>query len=155
MIWRLSSSSNIVAGCDATEILLLCAFADSDGNVVCPYPSYGQFASDANVLGASVRYYPLDENYKVDPDDMASRVDSNMSAICITNPNNTTATVLAAVDIENFVNNLPSHVVVIPGNYAFDWNGINLSGAPVASGSYFYRLTVGDFSQARRMILVK
>ena len=42
-----------------------------------------------------------------------------------------------------------------PGNYAFDWNGKNQSGAPVASGSYFYKLTSGDFTQTRRMILVK
>jgi histidinol-phosphate aminotransferase len=109
------SSSNIIAGCGATEILRLCAFAfaDPDGNVVCPYPSYGQFASDANFLGASVRYSPLDEDYRIDLDDMASRVDSNTSAVCITNANNPTGTVLAADDIENFVGNLPSHVVVI------------------------------------------
>lgn len=109
------SSSNIIAGGGATEILRLCAyaFADPDGNVVCPYPSYGQFASDANFLGASVRYSPLDEDYRIDLDDMASRVDSNTSAVCITNPNNPTGPVLAAVDIENFVGNLPSHVVVI------------------------------------------
>ena len=43
-----------IAGCGATEILRLCAlaFADPAGNVVCPYPSYGQFPSDADFLGA-------------------------------------------------------------------------------------------------------
>jgi len=109
------SSSKVIAGGGATEILRLCAyaFADPDGNVVCPYPSYGQFASDSNFVGAEVRYSDLDGNYRIDLDDMASRVDDNTSAVCITNPNNPTATVLAANDIENFVNSLPHHVVTI------------------------------------------
>jgi flagellar hook assembly protein FlgD len=42
-----------------------------------------------------------------------------------------------------------------PGKYAFDWNGKNQSGKPVASGSYFYRMTTRDYSNTRRMILVK
>lgn len=43
----------------------------------------------------------------------------------------------------------------LPGKHAFEWNGTNQKGAAVASGSYFYRLTTGDYSQTRRMILVK
>lgn len=109
------SSSKVIAGGGATEILRLCAyaFANPDGNVVCPYPSYGQFASDASLVGASVRYSDLDDNYRIDLDDMASHIDSNTSAVCITNPNNPTGPVLAADGIEAFVNNLPSHVVAI------------------------------------------
>jgi histidinol-phosphate aminotransferase len=109
------STSQIIAGCGATEILRLAAlaFADPGSNVVCPYPSYGQFASDANFLGAIERYSSLDENHRVDLDDLAAQIDSDTSAVCITNPNNPTATVLPASDIADFVDAIPSSVTVI------------------------------------------
>jgi histidinol-phosphate aminotransferase len=109
------SYEQTIAGCGATEILRLCAlaFADPGGNVVCPYPSYSQFPSDAELLGATVRYSNLDANHCVDLTDMAARVDSNTTAVCITNANNPTGTVLAALDIESFVDSLPSQVVAI------------------------------------------
>jgi len=109
------STSQTIAGCGATEILHLAAlaFADPDGNVVCPYPSYSQFPSDAGFMGATVRYSDLDGDHRIDLSDMASRVDSETTAVCITNANNPTGTVLAAGDIADFVNALPSHVVTI------------------------------------------
>ena len=36
-----------------------------------------------------------------------------------------------------------------------NWNGINNSGASVASGVYFYRMDTKDFSQTRKMILLR
>jgi hypothetical protein len=37
-----------------------------------------------------------------------------------------------------------------PGNYEFEFNGSGLS-----SGIYFYKLEAGNFSETRRMILLK
>lgn len=109
------NTNQIIAGCGATEILRMAAlaFVDEDCNVVSPYPSYSQFPSDCNFLGADVNYSYLDENYSVDLDDMASQVDSSTKAVIITNPNNPTGTVLAADDIEAFVDSMPSQVVTI------------------------------------------
>ena len=42
-----------------------------------------------------------------------------------------------------------------PGNYAVEWNGTNGRGAKVASGVYFYRLTYGEQSATRKMMLLK
>jgi histidinol-phosphate aminotransferase len=105
----------VIAGCGATEILRLCAmaYATPGNNVITPYPSYSQFPADANLLDADVVYSDLDDDYKVDLDDMADRVNGNTTAVCITNPNNPTATVLPATDIEAFVNSMPAHVVTI------------------------------------------
>ena len=108
-------SSNFVAGCGGTEILQLAAFAfaDPDGNVVCPYPSYSQFPGDAGFMGAEVRQVPLDANHKVNLNAMLAQVDGATSAVCITNPNNPTATVLTAAEILSFVDALPAHVTVV------------------------------------------
>lgn len=108
-------TNQIIAGCGGTEILRLSAlaFADPSGNVVCPYPSYSQFSGDAGFLGAEVRTSSLDGNYRIDLDHMASLVDANTSAVCITNPNNPTGTVLAAADLAAFIDALPPQVVTV------------------------------------------
>lgn len=41
------------------------------------------------------------------------------------------------------------------GTYEVLWNGRDDNGAEVASGVYLYRLQVGDFSQIRKMVLMK
>jgi histidinol-phosphate aminotransferase len=109
------SSSNIICGAGATEMLRLCAlaFAQSGGNVVVPAPSYGQFPADAEFFGSSVRYVNLDDDYRIDLQGLMDNVDSNTTAVCITNPNNPTATIIDPRDLEDFVDNLPPQVVTI------------------------------------------
>jgi M6 family metalloprotease-like protein len=41
------------------------------------------------------------------------------------------------------------------GAYSLQWNGIDDRGNAVSSGVYFYRLTAGEFSDVRKMTLVK
>lgn len=41
------------------------------------------------------------------------------------------------------------------GEYAIRWDGKDNEGQAVASGVYFYRLESGNFSRARRMLLLK
>lgn len=41
------------------------------------------------------------------------------------------------------------------GNHAVTWNGEDFQKKPVSSGVYIYRLKIGDFMQARKMILLK
>ncbi len=41
------------------------------------------------------------------------------------------------------------------GRYSVTWNGDDLAGQTASSGIYFYRLTAGDFSYTRKMMLVK
>lgn len=42
-----------------------------------------------------------------------------------------------------------------PGYYTVSWDGTNGSGNPVPSGIYFYKINAGDFSTAKKMILVR
>lgn len=45
--------------------------------------------------------------------------------------------------------------VQAPGRYAIGWDGTDGKGRTVASGVYFYRLTSGERSETRKMILLK
>jgi hypothetical protein len=44
---------------------------------------------------------------------------------------------------------------VVRGTYTVDWNGFNNDGSKVASGTYIYRMTAGDFIQSKKMVLIK
>ncbi len=44
---------------------------------------------------------------------------------------------------------------VILCDYAIHWNGKDADGKPVASGTYLYKLTAGEFAQTKRMLLVR
>jgi predicted outer membrane repeat protein len=43
----------------------------------------------------------------------------------------------------------------VPGAYRVIWDGRNQSGNQVASGVYFYKLTAGDFTSAKKMVVLK
>jgi histidinol-phosphate aminotransferase len=130
------SANKIICGAGATEIIRLCAtaFSQPGGNVVAPYPSYGQFPADAEFLGSSARYADLDANYSVDLQNLMSLVDDDTTAVCITNPNNPTATVIDPQGLKDFVDNLPSQVVTIVDEAYHDYifGGINPSTYPSA-----------------------
>jgi histidinol-phosphate aminotransferase len=108
-------TGQVIVGSGATEILRLCAmaFSSSGGNVIVPNPSYSQFPTDCELFGHAVRYVSLDENYRVDLQAIANRVDGNTTAICITNPNNPTGTIIDDGDLAAFVQSLDSDIVVI------------------------------------------
>jgi hypothetical protein len=44
---------------------------------------------------------------------------------------------------------------VMRGTYTVNWDGINKEGAKVASGTYIYRMTAGEFVQSKKMVLIK
>jgi histidinol-phosphate aminotransferase len=126
-------TNRILCGSGATEVLRLCAMAtchSEGGNVVVPTPSYGQFPADAQLLGTIVRNVPLDSSHTVDLAAMMNHVDENTTAVCLTNPNNPTGTLLNMADLDTFVNALPSGTVTFVDEAYYEY--IDQPGYPTA-----------------------
>lgn len=49
----------------------------------------------------------------------------------------------------------PVAQTLLPGQYTVDWNARNDLGEPLGSGIYIYRLTIGETSLSRKMILLR
>ncbi len=84
------------------------------------------------------------------------------------NPFNPTTTISygipqgQALEVKLVVYNLRGMMVKVlvekvkePGYYSVFWDGTDNQGKAVGSGVYFYRLTAGDFSSVRKMVLMK
>ncbi len=89
------------------------------------------------------------------------------------NPFNPSTTILFQVYGSQFIVHSPIHTTFkiynilgdlvrtlmdekkMPGNYQVVWDGRDDKGEKVSSGIYFYRLEAGDYSETKRMILVK
>jgi flagellar hook assembly protein FlgD len=41
------------------------------------------------------------------------------------------------------------------GSYTVYWDGNDKNGQPVSSGIYFYKLSAGDFTEVKKMVLSK
>jgi len=82
------------------------------------------------------------------------------------NPFNPTTTIsfstpeLSTVNVTIF-NMLGQHVVTLAdgikpaGTYSIVWNGKNEAGMAVTSGIYFYRLRAGNFSETKKLVLMR
>ncbi len=146
--------------------------ADADGF------TNGQELQDPNGIWVKGNAFPGDENAVTNPGDPndhppVTSVDKfaeipNSFALNNNYPNpfNPTTTISFSIaensdvklDIYNSVGQLVTSLVnqnYAPGRYTSLWNGKNDFGTKVNSGIYFYRLTTNNFTQTKRMILMK
>ena len=64
----------------------------------------------------------------------------------------------ATVDVYNVVGERVTTLLdrFLPaGRYSVNWDGANADGKPASSGMYFYRLKAGEFTDTKKMMLVK
>jgi N-acetylmuramoyl-L-alanine amidase len=70
-------------------------------------------------------------------------------------PNDRQHVVLAIYDVMGKIVKTLVDAEQPAGNYAIHWNGKDANDKPVASGTYLYKLTAGEFAQTKRMMLVR
>lgn len=106
----------VLIGAGSTEILRICAqaFLSRDKNLVVPDPTFEALVEmSRSFVGANVRQVPLTSSYSHDLDAMLKATDGKRGLVYICNPNNPTASITQAGDIEAFLAKLPLNVTVL------------------------------------------
>lgn len=141
-----ANSPAIDAGVDIAEVT-----KDYDGN---PRTSGAYDAGAYEYTGAvgvdlyasTVRGFELFDNYP-NPFNPKTHIEFSLAA-----PSNV---------ILEIYNSLGEHVTTLADNrlnegmHRYKWNGLDHSGRQVSSGTYYYRIRVGDFAETRKMLLVR
>ncbi len=109
------NAKQILPGAGSTEHLRMSAIAFCSGgkNVVVADPTFEAISEFVTAAGGEVRKVPLTSTYAHDLDGMLQRVDKNTGLVYICNPNNPTASITPAKDIEAFISKLPATTAVL------------------------------------------
>lgn len=112
--WNLSTD-HIIIGNGSDEIIhfLALALLDEDNEVIFADPSFVQYKSAALLANCAYHAIPLTEDYRHDLRAMRQAVNENTKLIFIANPNNPTGTVVTRAELEELLDGLPPHVVVV------------------------------------------
>ena len=100
-------------GSDENILIVSRAILEPGLNTVVADLTFGQYKHNAVVEGAEVRVVPLLENGAHDLDKMAEAVDENTAIVWVCNPNNPTGTLIPSDEIKDFVEKVPSDVLIV------------------------------------------
>ena len=100
------------------KLLPLAYLSQGGGEVIEAETGYGSISRAAEgyndkEIPTSVFRVPLTADYRHDLDAMRNAITSKTSMVVITNPNNPTGTLLSYEELEQFVNAVPKHVIVV------------------------------------------
>ncbi len=99
-------------GSDDIIAMLIQATVRPGARVIVPHPSFLMYDISATAAGAVVDRVPL-QNLTMDLAAMARQVSEDTRLLFVCNPNNPTGTVVSKSDFNNFMEQLPDHVIVV------------------------------------------
>lgn len=99
-------------GSDEIVQIICRALLSPQTNTVMASHTFPQYKHNAVIEGAEIREVPL-VNGDHDLDAMLSQVDRNTTVLWICTPNNPTGTYVKEQELINFLNKVPSHVLVV------------------------------------------
>ncbi|WP_313432394.1 histidinol-phosphate transaminase [Siminovitchia terrae] len=100
------------SGLDELIQIISKALLDENFNTVMASGTFPQYRHNAVVQNAEIREVPL-KNGCHDLPEMAKQIDDNTQVVWICNPNNPTGTYVDNKELEQFLQSIPSHVLVV------------------------------------------
>lgn len=89
-------------------------------NTVMATPSFSQYSHNAEIEGAEIREVPLKDG-KHDLEAMLAKIDENTSVVWVCNPNNPTGTIVSDDELQQFLKQVPSDVLVVLDEAYFEY----------------------------------
>ena len=142
--------SEIVFGNGSDEILNFIFTAFCEHGAAFPDITYSFYKILAKFHGVDFVNIPLDENFKINPDDYKNL---NRKTILITNPNAPTGIFLELKDIEKIINQNPESLIVVDEAYIDFGDGSPAGGESAKNLIHEYKnlIVVRTFSKSRAM----
>jgi len=100
-------------GSDEAIDLLMRAFCEParDEIIICP-PTYGVYSVFGKINDIATVEVPLTSRFRLDVDQILNRINSRSKLIFLCSPNNPTANILDAEDIQTILNTFPGLVII-------------------------------------------
>ena len=108
-------AGQIIVGNGSDEIIKLLAetFINEGDNAVMADPSFSEYEFAVTLMGGILKKVPLAEGFRHDLPAMLEAIDENTRLIFVCNPNNPTGTIVGRREVEDFMEKVPDHVVVV------------------------------------------
>ncbi len=108
------TSDHVVLGNGSNELieLLVRAFLRPGDEAVVPHPSFVVYPMIVQASGG-IRVMVMLKDYKLDLDAMARAITPMTKLVFIANPNNPTATMVTAEEVEGFMHKVPERTIVV------------------------------------------
>ncbi|SDH41071.1 histidinol-phosphate transaminase [Alteribacillus bidgolensis] len=100
------------AGSDEVILMLCRALLTPETNTVMATPSFSQYKHNAVIEGAEIREVPL-KNGIHDLPAMLNQIDDKTRIVWVCNPNNPSGTYVGNEEFEDFLQQVPNHVLVV------------------------------------------
>jgi histidinol-phosphate aminotransferase len=139
------SQDQIVLGNGSNELieLLVRTFLRPGDEAVVPHPSFVVYPMIVQAAGG-VRVMVMLKDYRLDLEAMARAVTPQTKLVFIANPNNPTATIVTADEVETFLGRIPERTIVV-----FDEAYIEFALGPD------FPDTIGHMKQGRRIVVLR
>lgn len=103
----------ITNGADELITLISETYLEAGDEIIVPSPSFSEYDFGAHLMGAKVVPVSLDNDFQFNIDMIVSAVTDRTKLVYICSPNNPTGTFLPKSKLEELLQSLPNHVLVV------------------------------------------
>lgn len=109
------SKERFLFGNGSSEIisLIVKAFIEKEDKIITPFPTFMPYITESKIAQANIEYVNLTNNYKINLDEILSRIDTSVKLIFIINPHNPTGTFIQQQQLETFLEKVPNNILVV------------------------------------------
>ena len=102
-------------GTGANQLISLAcnAFLTAGDEAIIPSPTFASYRTAVQMMNATGVFPPLDENWKINLNNVLEAITDKTKMIFICNPNNPTGTYLNEEEVSGFIAKVPDHIVII------------------------------------------
>lgn len=113
----------VLVGNGSDEIIhyLGLAYLHPGDELMMGHPSFVRYEAAAHLNDAVLRKVPLDSDYRHDLRAMLARVNERTKLLFVANPNNPTGTIVYREEVENLIESLPDHVILVLDEAYFEY----------------------------------